>query len=183
MINNGPWKIKKSKEKYKNHWIRVREDIVIQPDGKEGIYGVVDMLDGAYILPLDDEGYVYLIDQFRYVMEKNIIEVAGGSLKKGEDPLETAKRELREETGITADEWIFLGMIHPLTAVIKSSANLYLAKNLNFFEASPEGTEKIKVIKVKLEEAIKMVMDSMIDSGPSCTLVLKANEYLKSLSK
>lgn len=183
MINNGPWKIKKSEEKYKNPWISVREDIVIRPDGKKGICGVVDMLNGVYILPLDDEGYVYIIDQFRYVMGRNIIETAGGSLKKTEDPLETAKRELLEETGITAGDWIFLGTIHPLTAVVKSSSNLYLAKNLNFFQASPEGTEKIKVIKVKLEEAIRMVMDGIINSGPSCTLILKVNEYLKSLSK
>lgn len=183
MINNGPWKIKKGEEKYKNHWIRVSEDVVIQPDGKNGICGIVDMLNGVYILPLDDEGFVYLIDQFRYTMGKNIIETAGGSLKKSEYPLETAKRELLEETGIKADEWISLGTIHPLTTVVRSSSTLYLAKNLNFFESSPESTEKIKVLRVKLEEAVRMVMDGMIDSGPSCTLILKTSEYLKSLSE
>jgi len=179
MKKNGPWKIKKSEEKYKNPWIRVREDIVIRPDGKGGICGVVNMLNGVYILPLDNEGYVYIIDQFRYIMGKNIIEVAGGSLKKTEDPLETAKRELMEETGIIADKWISLGTIHPLTTVVKSSSSLYLAKNLNFIKASPEGTEKIKVLKVKLREAVRMVMDGIIDNGPSCTLILKVNEYLK----
>jgi ADP-ribose pyrophosphatase len=180
---NGPWKIKKSEEKYKNPWIKVREDIVIQPDGKDGICGVVNILNGVYILPLDNEGYVYLVDQFRYVMGKNIIEVAGGSLKKGEDFLKTAKRELKEETGIIADEWIFLGTIHPLSTIIKSSSNLYLAKNLKFLKASPEETEKIKVMKIKLEKAVKMVMNNTINDGPSCTLILKVNEYLKSLLK
>lgn len=183
MKTNGPWKIKKSEEKYENPWIKVSEDIVIQPDGKEGICGIVEMLNGVYILPLDDDGYIYLIDQFRYIMGKNIVEATGGSIKKGGSPLETAKRELMEETGIAADEWIFLGTIHPLTMVIKSFSNLYLAKNLHFFKASLEGTEKIKVIKVKFEEAVKMVMNGAIDGGPSCTLILKANEYLKSLNK
>ena len=181
MKTNGPWKIKESREKYKNLWIKVREDKVIRPDGKEGICGIVEMLNGVFILPLDNKGYVYLIDQFRYTLEKNIIEVAGGSINKGEEMTETARRELKEEAGIIADELIFLGTIYPLTAVIKSSSALYLARKLRFIKATPESTERIKVLKVKLEEALKMVMDNRINHGPSCTLILKAIEYLKSL--
>jgi 8-oxo-dGTP pyrophosphatase MutT (NUDIX family) len=175
---NGPWKIKESQEKYKNPWMKVREDKVIQPDGKEGICGVVEMLNGACILPLDDDGYVYLIDQFRYTIEKNSIEVAGGSMNKGEKILETAKRELKEEAGIIADEWIFLETIYPTTTAIKSSSSLYLTRKLKFIKATPEGTEQIKVLKVKLEEAVKMVMDNRINHGPSCVLILKASRYL-----
>ena len=81
---NGSWKIKESQEKYTNPWMKVREDKVIRPDGKEGIYGVVEMVDGVCMLPLDDDGYVYLVDQYRYTLEKNSIEAAGGSVKKGE---------------------------------------------------------------------------------------------------
>jgi len=180
MKNNGPWKIKKSEEKYKNPWMKVREDKVIRPDGKEGIYGVVEMLNGACILPLDDDGYVYLINQFRYTIGKNSIEVAGGSVNKGEEVLETAKRELKEEAGITADKWTFLGTIYPITTAVKISSDLYLARKLQFIKAIPEGTEKIKVLKVKLEQALEMVMDNRINHGPSCVLILKAYGYLKS---
>lgn len=179
MKTNGPWKIKKSQEKYKNPWMKVREDKVIQPNGKEGVFGVVEMLNGACILPLDDDGCVYLINQFRYTIEKNSIEVAGGSINKGEEILETAKRELKEETGIMADEWIFLGTIYPMTTAVKSSSALYLARKLQFVKATPEGTEQIKVLKVKLEEALNMVMNERINHGPSCVLILKVNEYLK----
>jgi len=180
MKTNGPWKIKKSEEKYKNPWMKVSEDKVIRPDGKDGICGVVEMLNGACILPLDDNGYVYLIDQFRYVLGKNIIEVAGGSIKKGEEILEIAKRELQEEVGIIADEFISLGTIYPLTTIIKSSSTLYLTRKLRFVKATPEGTEKINVLKIKFENALKMVMDNRIIHGPSCVLILKANEFLKS---
>lgn len=179
MKTNGPWKIKESREKYKNPWMKVSEDRVIRPDGKEGICGIVEMLDGVCILPIDDCGYVYLIDQFRYALEKNIIEVVGGSISKGEKKLETARRELKEEAGIIADELIFLGMINPLATIIKSSATLYLARKLQFVKAAPEGTEQIKVFKIKLEEALKMVMEDKINHGPSCVLILKASEYLK----
>jgi hypothetical protein len=111
MKNNGPWKIKKSRKIYKNPWMEVFEDEVIRPDEKDGICGIVKILDGVCILPIDDNGYVYLVDQFRYALGKNIIEVAGGSLKKGEEILNVAKKELREETGILADEFISLGTI------------------------------------------------------------------------
>jgi len=180
MKTNGPWKIKEIKEKYKNPWMTVREEKVIQPDGKDGICSIVEMLDGACILPLDDEGYVYLIDQFRYTLGKNSIEVPGGSVNKNEAILKTAKRELKEETGITADEWICLGKIYPTTTAIKSTSTLYLAKKLNLEKANPEGAEQIKLLKVKLEEALKMVMDDKIKHGSSCILILKANEYIKS---
>ncbi len=160
--------------------MKVHEDKVIRPDGKEGICGIVEMLNGVCILPIDGDGYVYLIDLFRYALEKNSIEVVGGSINKGEAILETAKRELKEEAGIIANEFIFLGTIYPLTTIIKSSSTLYLARKLRFVKATPEGTEQIKILKVKLEEALKMVMDDKINHGPSCILILKANEYLKS---
>jgi len=178
MKTNGPWKIKESQEKYKNSWIKVYEDRVIQPGGKDGIFGIVEILRGVCVLPIDDEGYVYLTDQFRYILGKNAIEVAGGSIKKSEGIIETAKRDLKEETGIIAKKFIYLGKILPLTTVIKTSSTLYLAKKLKFIKATPEETEKIKVLKVKLEDALKMVINNKINHGPSCILILKAVEYL-----
>ena len=86
-------------------------------------------------------------------------------------------RSLREETGIIAKEFICLGKILPLTSVIKTSSTLYLAKKLKFVKAVPEETEKIKVIKVKLKDALKMVINNKINHAPSCILIFKANEY------
>ncbi|MFH1427377.1 MAG: NUDIX hydrolase [Patescibacteria group bacterium] len=179
MKTNGTWKIKDSQEKYKNPWIRVREDLVIRPDGKDGIFGVVEMVPGVSVLPFDNGGYVYLVKEFHYAIEQNSTEVISGAIDKGENNLQAAKRELKEETGITADEWVNLGTINPFTTVIKSPATMYLAKKLHFSKANPEVTEKINIIKIKFNKAVEMVMQSEITHGPSCVLILKTAEYLK----
>ena len=179
MNTNGPWKIKNSQEKYKNPWINVREDKVIRPDGKDGIFGVVEMVKGVSVLALDDDEHVYLTEEFHYAIEKNSIEVISGGVDKNEKPLDAAKRELKEETGILANEWIDLGIVNPFTTVIKSPSTIYLARKLQFSKANPEGTEQIKIIKIKFNDALRMVMENKITHGPSCVLILKVSEYFK----
>lgn len=178
MKKHGPWKIKSTKMVYKNPWISVREDQVIRPDGKDGIFGVVEMNAGVSVLPIDDNGYVYLTDEFHYAVESNSIEVVSGAIDGKEKPLEAAKRELKEELGIKAKEWIDLGLVNPFTTVVHSPAHLFLAKNLQFGKSNPTSTEDIKLVKVELEKAVEMVMKSKITHGPSCVLILKAKEFL-----
>jgi ADP-ribose pyrophosphatase len=127
---NGPWKIKSSREKYKNPWIRVREDQVIRPDGEDGIFGVVEMVAGISVLPLDDNGLVYLTKEFHYAIGQDSIEVVSGAIDKGESSLVAAKRELKEELGIEAKNWVDLGLLNPFTTVIKSPATMYLATKI-----------------------------------------------------
>lgn len=179
MRTNGPWKIKGSQEKYKNPWIRVREDQVIRPDGRDGIFGIVEMMAGVSVLALDEDGFVYLTKEFRYGIECDSIELVSGGIDKNESELESAKRELKEELGIEASEWINLGRVDPFTSVVVSPASMYLARDLHFSNANPEGTENIDLVKVTLEEAVRMVMQSEITHGPSCVLILKVSEYLR----
>jgi len=178
-MKHGPWIIKNSTSKYKNPWIEVREDQVVQPDGKDGIFGLVDMKDGVSVLALDDKGYVYLTDEFHYAIGKNSIETVSGAIDKGETPIQSAKRELLEELGIIADVWIDLGRVDPFTNAIKSSAQLFLAKKLRFTKTNQEGTERIKGVKIKFDEAVEKVIKSEIYHSPSCVLILKAKEYLR----
>ncbi len=178
MIKRGPWKIKKIILKYKNPWIEVNEDQVIRPDGKPGIFGVVTMKSGVSVLPLDSDGYVYLTDEYHYAVGRKTVEAVSGAVERGEKPIETAKRELQEELGIVAKKWTDLGVVDPFTTAVKSRAYLFLARNLSFTRKNPEGTEIIKMVKVKLDKAVKMAMDSKITHGPSCVLVLKVNNYL-----
>jgi len=137
------------------------------------------MLNGASILPIDKNGYVYLTKEFRYAIRKYSIEVISGGIQKNETYLDCAKRELKEETGITAKKWKCLGKTDPLTSEVFGPIYLYIASDLNFGKSNPEGTEKIKILKMKLKDALKMVIENKITHGPTCILILKTEKYLK----
>lgn len=179
MQQKGPWKIKETICKYKNPWVDVREHKVIRPDGKEGIYGVVDIIHGSQILPMDDQDNVYLTKEFRFAIGRESIEVPGGAIDEGENPLTAAKRELKEELGIEASEWVSLGNFDPFTSVVKCPAYLFVAKGLRFKSHNREGTELIETIKVPFSEAVKMVMEGKITHGATCFLILKASQLFK----
>jgi 8-oxo-dGTP pyrophosphatase MutT (NUDIX family) len=181
MKQHGPWKIKSGEVKYKSPWVEVREDAVIKPDGKDGIYSVVILPPGISVLPIDDEGYVYIEESFRYAVGHDSIEAIAGIIDKGEKPLEAAKRETKEETGIEAAQWTALGYMDPFTGSVHSGVSMFLARQLSFGKPEPEGSEQIKVLKVKLEEAVQFVFDGRITHGQSCVLILKAARYLGKL--
>ena len=176
---NGPWKIKSSSVRYKNPWMEVVEDDVIRPDGKHGIYGKINMMPGVAVLPIDNKGFVYLIREFKYAIGEYSIEVICGGVESEENILTAAKRELREETGITANEFINLGELHSISNLVKSSTNIFIAKDLTLGEPDREGTEVMETLKMPLEDAVKMVMDGKIQHAPSCVLILKADRILK----
>lgn len=178
-LRKGLWQITHSSEKYQNPWIKVTEDQVIRPDGKPGIYGTIHIKKGVNILPLDDQGFVYLTEEYRYALERESVEVANGGIDEDEQPLPAAQRELQEELGIQAEEWTYLGAIDQFTSLVFSPVHLFLARKLSFTSKSPEGTEQIKEIKIPFEEAVKMVMDGKITHAPSCVLILKVKELLQ----
>ncbi len=175
----GPWTVKERVQKYKNQWIDVVEDKVIRPDGADGIYATVKIKAGVSVLPVDEKGFVYLVEIFQYAINRNSIETASGALDADESPLDAAKRELKEELGIIAGEWVNLGMTDPMTSVINSPTCLFIAKKLKLGQARPEGTETIKLIKIKMADAVKMIMDGKITDNQSSVCILKAQEYLK----
>lgn len=174
------WKLLKRKEIYKNPWISVREDILEDEKGKEQLYGVVSIVHGTCILPMDTEGNIYLVKQFRYGAGEMIIECPGGSIDDGEEPLATAKRELMEELVVEAGEWVSLGYVRTLTATVDHKEYLFLARgfepNSKFIGNQEEG---IELVKVSFEEAVQMAMDSLITHSPSVSLIMKAREYFK----
>ncbi len=178
-IKKGPWTVTDSKIVYKNPWIKVREDKVIRPDKKEGIFGVVEQKGGVSVIPMDTNRNVYLTQEYHYAVERVTIEAISGGIDTGENKLEAAQRELKEETGFTAKKWIYLGVVDPFTSVIVSPNHLYLAEDLIKGESAQEGTETIKVVKVSFEKALDMVMRSEITHGASCVALFKIKNLLK----
>lgn len=175
----GNWTVKNSRKVYQNPWIKVVEDQVIRPDGNDGIFGVVEMKSGTSILPIDKEGNVFLIKEYHYAVENDNLEVISGGMDNNEKPLDTAKRELLEETGIKANKWIELGHLDPFTTAIKSKDYMFIAKDLEYLKNSLEGTEEIEAVKVSYQEALKMVKENKITHAASVVLILRAEEYLK----
>ncbi|MHB8897483.1 MAG: NUDIX domain-containing protein [Thermoguttaceae bacterium] len=173
MKPHGPWKIFASKQVYHDPWIDVRRDDVIRPDGREGTHSVVEMKPGVCVAALDDEGFVYLTDEFHYAVGRNSLEGVSGGIEPGETPLETARRELEEELGLRAEEWTDLGSVDPFTTIIVSPTQLYLAQRLSPGVAQPEGTELIARVRLPLAEAVAGVVDGRITHGPTCVLLLK----------
>jgi 8-oxo-dGTP pyrophosphatase MutT (NUDIX family) len=174
----GLWLSEESVLKFKNDWLELNEDQVVRPDGKPGTFATVTMKPGVSVLAMDDLAQVYLTSEYRYAIERESVEVVSGGIDVDELAIVAARRELREELGIEAAQWLDLGVVDPFTSVIHSQATLFLARKLSLFNAEPEGTEVIKVLKLDLNEAVRMVMESEITHGPSCVLILKAHFYL-----
>jgi 8-oxo-dGTP pyrophosphatase MutT (NUDIX family) len=156
--HRNPWHTLSTRIVYDNPWIRVREDQVIHPDQRAGIYGVVHYKNIAIgILPIDLNGAVHLVGQYRYPLERYSWEIPEGGCPEDEEPLNAAQRELLEETGLQAREWKLLGEAHLSNSVSDERALWYLATDLIEGKAEPEGSEVLARKAVRLEDALAMI--------------------------
>jgi ADP-ribose pyrophosphatase len=173
--SNNPWTSLHQEVTYENPWIKVTEHKVLNPSGKDGIYGVVHYKNLAIgILPVDEHGYTWLVGQYRFPLNQYSWEIPEGGGKHGIDPLDSAKRELLEETGIKASEWKLILQSHLSNSVSDEFALIYLAKGLEFGKSMPEENEELAVKKVHLTEAFQMLNDGIITDSLTVMALLKA---------
>lgn len=180
MNKKPPFKIKKTKTVYENDLLSISSDMVVYENGPERQFTKVVMKPGSSVLAINDKSEVYLTEEFRYAINEISIEAVSGGLDENETPLEAAKRELEEEAGLVAKEWIDLDLVHPFTAAIYSPNYMFLAKNLTETEQKLEDSEVIKIIRIPFREAVQKVMSGDIKHAATCTLILKAEKYLSS---
>lgn len=175
-MNTNNWETIQQKTVYENAWIRVEHRDVITPGGNPGVYGVVKFKNKAIgIVPIDNDDFIYLVGQHRYTLAEYSWEIPEGGGSLGEDPLETAKRELKEETGLIAESWERIGRIHTSNSVTDEEGFIFLAQGLQQEDAEPEETEELHVRRISLKEAIDMVMRSEItDSISMCAILMVA---------
>ena len=168
-----------SREVYRGRILRVREDRVRLPNGKEGVREVVEHPGGVTILPVDEDGTCYMVRQFRYPMGRMMLEAPAGKLERGEDPAECAVRELSEETGFTADKYVYLGANCTSPGFSTEILHIYLALGLHPGRSHPDAGEFLNVEKHALSELTDMIMRNEIDDGKTLIAVLKATKYLE----
>lgn len=177
--NKNPWTTLSSRDIYDNPWIHVREDQVLNPKGGNGIYGVVSFKNKAIgIIPIDKDMNTWLVGQYRYSLKEYSWEIPMGGGPNAMDKLVSAKRELKEETGFTANKWTLISRIHTSNSVTDEEGWIYLAEELTEGETEFEDTEELKIWKLPLKEAIQMVMEDKITDSISVAGLLKAGRIL-----
>lgn len=178
MKKHGPWTIKESREAFQGKVFRVFEDEVIRPDGSEDTYATIHIKPGVETLALDAEGFVYLVKEFRYAIGRQTVETVGGGVDETEEPIEAARRELREELGIEAEDWTELGELHYSTSIISSPSTLFLARSLKFMAKDEDNGEVIETVKMPFSEAVEKALNGEFIHATSCVLILRAQHHL-----
>lgn len=175
----NPWQITSEKSIYDNKWINVTEYQVINPAGNPGIYGKVHFKNRAIgVVPLDADMNTYLVGQYRFVLNQYSWELPEGGGPQEEEPLDAAKRELLEETGLRAGKWVELQRMHLSNSVGDEFCLIYLATGLEQFDAEPEDTEQLEIRKLPFDEVYQMVCDGRITDSITVAAILRVKLLL-----
>lgn len=174
------WPTRARRTVYENQWITVTEDEVVRPDGRDGIYGVVELRnDAVFVVAMTDDDEVLLVTVDRHTVGESIEVPAGGT--DGEDPLAAAQRELLEETGYEASEWREIGRMTALNGICRAAEIVFLATGLRQAESgahsqAEEGITRLQA--VPWSQAVRMVRNSEITDGETVAALFHAEVAL-----
>jgi 8-oxo-dGTP pyrophosphatase MutT (NUDIX family) len=177
----NPWTTLSVREIYENRWIKVDEHQVINPAGGQGIYGKVHFKTKAIgIIPYDEKGNTWLVGQWRYPLNQWSWEIPEGGGSADEEPLISAQRELREETGLSASKWKMIQRTHLSNSVSDEEGFIFLAEGLTQGKNELEETEAdLKVWKLPFHDVLQMVLDGRITDSLTVMGVLAAARLKK----
>ncbi len=179
MKDINPWKTISSDKIYSNPWIDLYHNKVITPGGNEGIYGKVHFKNIAVgVIPLDKNGDTYIVGQYRYTLDQYSWEIPEGGCPEGQKPINAIKRELKEETGLSASKWQKVMTLHTSNSVCDEVAYLYVALGLSEGTAQPEDTEELVVRKLPFTELVDMVHQGKVTDAMSVAAILRVNHLL-----
>ncbi len=171
--------IKSTEIKYSGKIIKTEVSTVLCPDGSTAMREIVRHPGGVAVVALDNENNVYMVRQFRIPYEKVMLEVPAGKLDKNEDPAIAAARELKEETGIEAENMVFLGNFYPSVGFCDENLRIYLATDLIKGDATPDEGEFISTEKIHIDTLVEMIMNNKICDGKTISALFKAREYMR----
>lgn len=160
--------------------VHLYRDTVTLPNGGESVREYVKHLGAVCVIPITEKGEVILERQYRYAVGETLVEIPAGKLDSAdEEPLEAAKRELREETGAVADEIIDMGVYYGSPAIMGEKIRMYMARGLSFGENDLDKDEFLEVFKLPLDEAVEMVLRGEIPDGKTQAAILRAKMMLE----
>lgn len=163
---------------YNGKVIDVRRDEVVVANGHKSIREVVEHSGGVTILAINNENKILFVRQFRYPVKEVSIELPAGKLEPNENPDNAAPRELEEETGFLAKEWIKLGYIYTSVGFCNEKLHLYLAKNLTYKKQNPDEDEIIECEEYTIKEVLDMIDKGIINDSKTVCAILRARKYL-----
>ncbi len=176
----GPWKVLAKSTVFDNPWINIVDHNVVHPDGTGGQYGVVRFHNLAVgVLPIDDDGYTYLVGQHRFPHDRYSWELPEGGGPREIDPLISARRELAEETGLTARQWMPLTQFDISNSVTDERAVCYFAWELSQGPSAPEPSEALTIKRISFKDLFEMVMSG--DITDSLTIIMVQTAFLMAL--
>ena len=179
MKKRGPWTSVKEEVRYETPWIRITHHDIIDPSGREGIYGTVHFKNLAIgVVPLDEDLNTWIVGQYRYPIEAYSWEIPEGGGRRDIPPIESAKRELREEAGIEADHWQEILRMDLSNSASDEHAILYVAQGLTFHRPQPDHDEELELKKLPFEELYGMVVRGEVLDSLTIAAVLKVKIML-----
>ncbi len=168
-----------SEIKFEGKIIDVRIENVELPNGNTGYREFVDHPGGVGIVAITNDNKILMVKQYRKAVEKEILEIPAGKLEKGEDPPECGKRELEEETGYKANEFVYLGYLYPSPGFANETTHLYLARDLYKGKVNPDEDEFLDIFEISTEEIYSSIMKNEINDAKTIIGFFKAMEYVK----
>lgn len=166
-------------DKFRGRIVYVHVDKVSLPDGGEAYREIVEHPGGVTVIPVDENGNVTMVRQYRYAFGQNILETPAGKLEQGENPLECAVRELSEETGFSADNFVYLGEVLPSPGYCKETLHIYLAMGLHAGKAHLDVGEFLATETYHIDTLMQQVMAGEITDAKTVIAIMKAKRYLE----
>lgn len=167
-----------SEEIFSGRILHVHRDTVLLPNGKTAFREVADHPGGVAIVALTEQQEVFLVEQYRYAFSRTMVEIPAGKRETGEAPFLTARRELLEEVGATADKWYDLGTVIPSPGCYGETLYLYMAEGLHFSEQCLDEDEFLNVKKMPLARLVELCLDGTVADAKTVCGALKAQAFL-----